>query len=247
MFKMGLFLLIFGVISLEAKVLEFKPGQKACYKVEYKIEGDPRFEEAVIDSAIKLDIRIVEGVAYPFQVQIDLKKTTCNGFDTGDGGNSLFFTVISPDQVEELSGLEIHPVTENSLKIFLGQLFQLSEGNLRENQCYRMFSYYLLHDWDLPINADEYVVFENSQIDIKSVTEKEMMGSWKGHSVAKDLPVFEGRVDVDGTIGWNLKNPLVQQRKNTLQLLEVHRNYNDGIQTVTSVRIHQKWVSSKLP
>lgn len=237
--------LLFPFIGLYAKVLEFKPGQKAHYFLDYSIEGSPLFAEPSLKSAIELNIRILEGDTYPFTVEIDLKKAACDGVAIGGSGTHLEYFIGGPDQVEELTGGELHPVIEFSLKAFLGQLFQLCGGNVMPDRSYRLFSYYLLHDLDDPVYVGgNHYIKEDSALHVDKVTNKEIEGQWLGFSYVRDQTYFEGRVDVDGTIRWNLKNPLVQQRRNTLQLIEINRDYSSGMQSTTSIRIKQRWKSS---
>lgn len=236
--------LFFPFMVLHSKVLEFKPEQKAHYFLEYSIEGCPLFEEASLKASLAFNICILEGHAYPFTVRINLQKAACDGIAVEGSGSHLEYLIMTPDQVEELTGGEMHPAIEFSLKVFLGQLFQLSGGTIMPERSYRLFSYYLLHDLDDPIYVGgNYQILENSALNVEKVTENEIKGKWVGYSYVKDGTFFEGRVDVDGTIQWNLKNPLVQQRRNTIQLIELNRDYSTGIQTTTSILIKQKWKS----
>lgn len=237
-------LLVFSSFLLGARTIEFKSGQMAHYLLDYRVVGSPRLEDLDVKSHLELTIQVLEGQTYPFLVAIDLKRASCNEIATEDQGAHLEYLVTTPDQIDELTGAFLTPSTEFSLHAFLGQLFQLSGGNVMNKRIYRLFSYYLLHDFDYLIDADNYEVFERSALHVKKESNHHLLGEWKGHSYVRQGTEFEGRVDVDGTIEWNLNNPLVQQRKNTIQLIELNRNYSDGIQTTTSIRIKQVWKSS---
>jgi|GEM_PF-4936108 len=231
-------------ILLEAKSLNFRSGQKAHYFVDYSVEGDPRFDSNLVKSSLLFDLKILEGESYPFRVELKIGKIQCNGTDTREKGLCLEYLVTSPEIVEQMDGNTLHPVTENALRVFLGQLFQLEGGQIIPARSYRLFSYFLLHDWEQCVSIETHRVQEDSALAVREVTNGQIRGDWVGHSLVRDYPYYEGKLDVEGTITWNLKNPLIQQRQNTFYLIEMNRDYENGVQTTTSIRIKQKWKAS---
>lgn len=242
--KFFILICLLPCILLEAKTLNFHSGQKAHYNIEYNVEGDPRLESELVKSTLAFDLEILEGDSYPFRVALKISKAHCNGRNTKEKGMQLEYFITSPETVEQLDENVLETVTDDALRSFLGQLFQLEGGLIIPDRSYRLFSYFLLHDWEQPVSIETHSVQEGSVLLVRKITNGEIRGDWTGHSIARDHPYYEGRVDVEGTIVWNLNNPLIQQRKNTIHLIELHRDYDNGVQTTTSIRIKQKWKAS---
>ncbi len=171
---------------------------------------------------------------------------------------SMLFRVDGPFQVEETTGyltklfwewdssteLDIFGTHEGTYVNLLTQLFHLSGEDLVLTHTYPVNCFTLL-EWDDPSledGFDDAQIKHSSSYKINKMDTKAIHATWEGYA-RQAVTGYNANLVLKGDVNWNIKNPMIQQRKITANL---EAEASEELSGPVKVKITQIWTSTPL-
>lgn len=195
--------------------------------------------ECTIDLDLRI-LSTGDNGSYPFQVELILRRVLISETDNNffeksvDDSQSLissFDSFVSAETEYQIdtpiifnvnADFKVFEVTSESsscrsdpldYKIFLTQLFQLSGEDLQENQLYSRDCFRVIEFEDTSYDENEFQIEQDFVYKVTTIDADHITAVLTGNAeIMNEDSAPYGSIEINGTVQWEIRNPLLQRR-----------------------------------